>query len=145
MFQDRWPLSFFQTTVLAACFYGAYYVYWQLTVGVSRRRLSTLHTCKPTRKWRAHPLLFGLDFFYSTYKALKAHRALENIATHFWLHGANTVQINVLGKTFVSTIEPENLKSVLAKDFKNWRVGNERKKVLGPLLGEGIFTSDGAA
>jgi len=51
----------------------------------------------------------------------------------------------VLGKTFVSTIEPENLKSVLATDFKNWRVGNERKKFLGPLLGEGIFTSDGAA
>ncbi|KAK3166833.1 hypothetical protein OEA41_009958 [Lepraria neglecta] len=145
MFLDYYPLSFIQTLLSAACFYAAYYVYWYSTTGATQRRLAALHDCKTPRKWRTTSLLLGLDFFYDNYKALKAHRALEDFATRFWALGVNTVQISLLGKTFVSTIEPENLKSVLATDFKSWRLGEEREKVMAPFLGEGIFTSDGAA
>ncbi|KAL2059151.1 hypothetical protein ABVK25_000443 [Lepraria finkii] len=145
MFLDHCPLSFIQTLLSAACLYAAYYVYWYSTTGATQRRLAALHACKTPHKWRTTPLLFGLDLFYDSYKALKAHRALENFATRFWASGVNTVEISLLGKTFVSTIEPENIKSVLATDFKSWGLGEEREKVMVPFLGEGIFTSDGAA
>lgn len=145
MFLDHCPLSFIQTLLSAACLYAAYYVYWYSTTGATQRRLAALHACKTPHKCRTTPLLFGLDLFYDSYKASKAHRALENFATRFWALGVNTVEISLLGKTFVSTIEPENIKSVLATDFKSWGLGEEREKVMAPFLGEGIFTSDGAA
>ena len=44
----------------------------------------------------------------------------------------------------MTTIEPENVKQVLSLGFKDWGIGKERKKVMEPFLGDGIFTSDGA-
>lgn len=46
---------------------------------------------------------------------------------------------------FISTIEPENINSVLATDFKSFGLSESRKKILKPFLGEGIFTTDGTA
>ncbi|KAL8709380.1 MAG: hypothetical protein Q9220_005874 [cf. Caloplaca sp. 1 TL-2023] len=42
-------------------------------------------------------------------------------------------------------MEPENMKSVLATGFNSYSVGADRKKGLRPFLGNGIFTTDGAA
>ena len=61
----------------------------------------------------------------------------------FGLLGVKTADITVLTKTFVATTEPENLKCVLASKFSSYGLGEHRKKSLGPLLGEGIFTTDG--
>ena len=40
-------------------------------------------------------------------------------------------------------MESENLKAVLATDFKSWELPHERKKYMGEFLGQGIFTTDG--
>ena len=45
----------------------------------------------------------------------------------------------------IITTEPENIKMILATDFKSYSLGDHRKKIMIPLLGEGIFTTDGAA
>ena len=58
--------------------------------------------------------------------------------------GRNTAKLNVFGKTIFTTIEPENVKQVLSLSFKDWEIGEQRKKVMEPFLGEGIFTTDGA-
>jgi cytochrome P450 len=55
----------------------------------------------------------------------------------------NTFSNKVLNKKFIVTIEPQNVKTVLSLRFKDFGLGN-REKVLGPLLGQGIFTMDGA-
>ena len=52
--------------------------------------------------------------------------------------------MNVFGKEIVTTIEPENVKQVLSLGFRDWGIGEQRKKVMEPFLGEGIFTTDGA-
>ncbi|KAL8999435.1 MAG: hypothetical protein Q9169_001749 [Polycauliona sp. 2 TL-2023] len=41
-------------------------------------------------------------------------------------------------------MEPENIKSILATDFKSYSVGDARRQALVPILGNGIFTTDGA-
>jgi cytochrome P450 len=46
---------------------------------------------------------------------------------------------------YITTIEPEIIKSVLATDFKSFGLSESRKNHLKPFLGEGIFTTDGAA
>ncbi|KAJ5968453.1 hypothetical protein N7501_004701 [Penicillium viridicatum] len=42
------------------------------------------------------------------------------------------------------TFDPENLQAMLAKQFKDFHVGGERRGCMGPLLGKGIFINDGA-
>jgi hypothetical protein len=48
-----------------------------------------------------------------------------------------------MGKTFWVTREPENVKAILATNFKDFGIG-QRFRSMGALLGQGIFTSDGA-
>ena len=69
---------------------------------------------------------------------------LEFTKDNFARLGANTAHFTLLGRTLVVTIEPENLKCVMASDFRNFCLGDDRKKLLKPFLGEGIFTTDGA-
>ena len=75
---------------------------------------------------------------------MKARRALENFKQKILGLGKNTAMMNVFGKKIVTTIEPENIKQVLSLGFKDWGIGEQRKKVMEPFLGAGIFTSDGA-
>lgn len=43
----------------------------------------------------------------------------------------------------IATIEPRNVQSILSLDFKSFELGDHRKSVMVPFLGEGIFTTDG--
>lgn len=61
----------------------------------------------------------------------------------FDLLAAHTVRMSVLTMTVVATVEPENLKCVLASDFGSYSLGDGRKKLMRPVFGEGIFTTDG--
>lgn len=45
----------------------------------------------------------------------------------------------------MGTIEPENIKTILATSFKDFDLGPIRHASFNPLLGDGIFTLDGAA
>ena len=45
----------------------------------------------------------------------------------------------------IQTVEPENLKTMLAVNFKDYGLGDRRKTAFIPFLGRGIFTTDGAA
>ncbi|KAI9739599.1 MAG: hypothetical protein M1834_006317 [Cirrosporium novae-zelandiae] len=56
------------------------------------------------------------------------------------LHTPLTNQIKV-----ISTIDPENIQAILSTRFKDYGRVRSRVKALDPLLGEGIFTSDGQA
>lgn len=145
MFLTSCPLSLSQTLLLALISYTTYRLYTHLKLASAHRHLAASKGCKPPPKWRQSPFLFGLDIFYDSYKDMKAHCSLENTRTRFWALGANTVQMEVPGATLFSTIEPQNIKSVLATNFKDWGIGEGRKKMMEPFIGEGIFTSDGAA
>lgn len=47
-----------------------------------------------------------------------------------------------MGRVFVNTIDPENIKAILATNFNDFGLGH-RLHTFGPLLGSGIFTTDG--
>jgi cytochrome P450 len=48
-----------------------------------------------------------------------------------------------LGRPIIITIEPKNVQTILALKFKDFELGHYRNKALAPLLGQGIFASDG--
>lgn len=86
---------------------------------------------------------WGLDLFIENLRALKQHRLLELSHSRFEEMGVNTYQLVVMGRHAHATREPENLKVIQAMEFKKWSLGTGRKVNFRPLLGIGIFTTDG--
>lgn len=49
----------------------------------------------------------------------------------------------LFGTTMFETIDPENVKAILATNFKDWELGEMRHRAFRPVIGQNIFTSDG--
>ncbi|MCJ1306625.1 hypothetical protein MMC25_000268 [Agyrium rufum] len=130
--------------IAATVLYGIYYAYWQLTVGAAQRKIIAEHGCKPVNPLPQWETIIGWDLFNANRQAIKEKRLLSTNLKRFLDYG-RTWQVRVLGRTFISTIEPENLKQIQSLQFKNWSLGTERKVSFRVLLGDGIFTTDGAA
>ena len=77
--------------------------------------------------------------------ALKAHKLLELLSQRFVTVERNTYVTVALGKPTITTMESENVKAVLATDFKSWGLGDHRIKAIESVIGKGILTSEGAA
>lgn len=136
--------SFKQALIGAAVIYACYYIYWQLTVGARRRAMIKEHGCQPVKKFHVKDPIFGIDLMRLNLKALKERTLLETNYNRFKSEGVNTMTFPNLGRQIIVTTEPENLKSIQAKNFKAWGLGSRRKKSFQPFLGIGIFTTDGA-
>ncbi|KAI4151098.1 MAG: hypothetical protein LQ340_003693 [Diploschistes diacapsis] len=59
--------------------------------------------------------------------------------------GNRTFEHSIFGNHAITTMEPKNIQAILATQFKDFSLGERRRKWLTPLLGVGIFTSDGSA
>lgn len=134
--------------VVSIILYGIYYLRWQWTIGASRRRMIQEHGCQPPRS------VPELDTFASKVVALKflrenlqayQKRALLEVLTQRYAKFGNTISTKMMFSKTIMTIDPENLKAVLATNFKDWNLPDQRKSAFIPLLGHGIFTSDGPA
>ncbi|GAQ07671.1 cytochrome P450 52A12 [Aspergillus lentulus] len=96
--------------------------------------------CQPPAKGEAG--IFGISSFLRLRKAVKEKRWIELIAEQYGKYG-NTFAQTIFGQPLVATIEPENLKAVLATQFNDFELGTRHQEFY-PLLGDGIFTLDGA-
>ncbi|KAJ5654749.1 hypothetical protein N7490_001752 [Penicillium lividum] len=54
-----------------------------------------------------------------------------------------TFMIRNLGRDGIFTIDPKNIQAILATQFKEFELGDSRRRAMHPLLGTGIFTADG--
>ena len=61
----------------------------------------------------------------------------------FEVTNAHTISFGSLIGSLIMTREPENCKAVLSTSFRDYSIGEQRKKVLIPFLGEGILETDG--
>lgn len=151
----RFEIMFFlEFLSLTRCGFGllllyiGYYVHWELTIGTSRRRMIKTYGCKPVRyigdsnSWLN--LFVGWGLVKEAGKAVKNHTLLELILNRFSQNGA-TFGIRFLHYHNISTTEPENVKTMLSTNFQDWSLSSTRKKTFGPLIGKGIFTTDGPA
>ena len=139
-----YPLTLLQTLSTAVSLCVAYYIYLEITIALPRRRLAASKGCLPPPSFPAADPIFGLDLFYENCKAIQSHRALELFTERYWKLGRNTAKVKFFGKTIFTTIEPENVKQVCSLGFRDWEIGEQRKKVMKPFMGEGIFSTDGA-
>ncbi|KAM3425111.1 hypothetical protein BST61_g7075 [Cercospora zeina] len=127
-----------------ALLYAVYRIATALDRWRTRRALKRQKGCLDAPKWPQKDPILGLDIFFENIAALKARTLLELAADRFQQTGVTTFQLKALGRRIHTTIEPENLKVIQAIDHKKWSLGTRRKVGFRPLLGDGIFTTDGA-
>jgi hypothetical protein len=113
-----------------------------LTDKLSAWRYQRLHGLASAREMPQGERILG---FGQLRRMLKNTAAGISLQTHFEATKENgpTTSVVILGKKFVSTSDPENIKAVLATKFKDFDLG-ERNDAFSPFLGSGIFAADGA-
>ncbi len=135
------------TTLAAAVVFAA--VAYQLLqyVVLARKRQALIREkgALPISRLPQQERILGLQLFRENMRFLKEHKILERSYNRFKEMGVGTFSFCALGRTMYITIEPENLKTIQAVEFKKWGLGKRRKVGFRPLLGDGIFTTDGAA
>lgn len=97
---------------------------------------------QPVRRLPQPERIFGLSLFKSIAASSKAGTYLKDARERFEKNGY-THSIVLAGSTMIQTAEPENLKAVLGTLQGDYDSGTVRYNSAFPLLGKGIFTSDG--
>jgi cytochrome P450 len=105
-------------------------------------RFAKAHGCQPAPQMPQTERILGYSTFKSQVAQSKAKQILPAGLQRFNNFG-NTYTLVAMGRKLWFTREPENVKALLATNFKDFGIG-PRFKNLGTLLGQGIFTSDGA-
>lgn len=117
-----------------------YGVRW-VTKYLEERRFKKEHGCQPCPRLPQSERIMGLGLLMSQRDAAKKNILLQTSLSRFQTIG-HTWSASIFGKEFINTIDPENIKTILATNFDDWGLG-KRIETFGPLLGEGIFTTDG--
>lgn len=146
MFMTHLPLSKVGAAVVAVfiVYQVLSYLCWQLTTGAARRKIIRENSCKPLRHVPTKDPFFGIDLVYNSAVALKKHNFLQWQYEFITSLGSTTGLVPILHKRKVATIEPKVVQTVLSLDFNSFGLGSARDD-LKSFLGEGIFSTDGAA
>ncbi|CUS07417.1 unnamed protein product [Tuber aestivum] len=133
-------LAFKALFLLAAAFYLLLRLATYLLTAHKNRIFAKSHNCLPPRRFPS-PFL-GLPNWVRLMRAAKRGNVLEHITDRYPTYG-NTWKGRILIGTSIGTVEPENIKAILATNFKDFGLGPQRHANFYPLLGDGIFTLDG--
>lgn len=107
------------------------------------RHYERVHGCKKVPKSGNKDPFLGLDNLPGIIRAFREHRLLEWNREAFRRYG-NTFTVRELQRSAIVTIEPENVKTILSRNFSDYGLGH-RLAAFKPLLGDGIFDTDGEA
>ena len=133
-------------TTVASCILGAYILY-SLVVKI----LADRHHAKEAKRLGCKPVqaqqqnwFFGVKRIIEAIQHDKAKLFPDLVIDRFQQVGVPTFSYTILGTEGFLTIEPKNIQAILATQFHDFELGKVRRGNFFPLLGNGIFTSDGA-
>jgi hypothetical protein len=118
-----------------------FFIYTSLRTRLRHHQYARLHGCQPYPRLPQWDQFFGLDLLVADIAAAK-NRLLLSEALSKYNQLGSTWSFILMGHTSIATIDPENLKAILASQFDDFSVGG-RADLLGRLVGRGIFTNDG--
>ncbi|KAH3946677.1 hypothetical protein HBI56_068140 [Parastagonospora nodorum] len=119
--------------------------YWIVAKALTARReklFAASHGCGKLKMRPQWDRLFGIDFFFTVMKKRAKGQDLAYFNEMFQDIGS-TFGIVMMGFTLTMTNEPENIQTVLAKQFADFEIGESRSKGGQQMLGHGILNSDG--
>ena len=136
------------SVIAAFLLVGFYTLYRLVQYGITARRRSIIvreHGCKPYPKYPHRDPILGIDFFLENMKLTRTGGFLERTQQRYQEvnEGCWTFSQLLLGDTVLNTAEPENIKAILATQFKDFNLPPRRKAAFQPVFGHGIFTTDG--
>lgn len=101
--------------------------------------------CEDARKNTLVRWPWGLDGHWRAINAISNGADLfdDVILPRYEALNSFTIATKVFGLDGLDTIEPKNVQALLATNFNDFVLGDQRNKQLGALLGRSIFTSDG--
>lgn len=138
------PLTFHHLLAFLAVLV-LYKVQQRLSLSARHDLIIKEHGCKPIRRLpELENPFFEWRFLVNTMKAYRKHRLMELIQDRYNRLGY-TIRAKVMFRYIYQTAEPQNIKTILATKFNDWSLPDGRKRAFIPLLGQGIFTSDGPA
>jgi cytochrome P450 len=138
--RTRWP-SLRTKLLFALVFLLLTVLFTSIRRTLTRRHFARVHGCQPiARTFNREPFL-GLDTLPAGIEARKKHKILERNCDIFRTHGS-TFKLRELSRRAIVTLEPDNIKTVLSLKFQDYGI-NHRLAPFSPLLGEGIFDTDG--
>ncbi|KAF2280043.1 cytochrome P450 [Westerdykella ornata] len=127
---------------LAAAVVVGFALVRQLSLYLARRRIIKENGCEPCpHVYNKDPFL-GIDVLRDQLRRSRECTILEGNQQRFQNFRSNTFHSRMVTMPLIVTIEPENVKTILSLKFKDYSFG-ARYTALTPLLGEGIFNSDG--
>lgn len=101
------------------------------------------HGCSAAKTLPGSRRVLGITKLRESAARIKDGSYLELCRHRFSCAGTNTFASTALGKTALDTCDPENVRTILATNFKDWALGEDRRSAFSPLLGNGIFAADG--
>lgn len=122
---------------LACCFLIA-----KLAIYIENVRFAKAHGCEAVPQYPQPERILGWKLFREQVAHEKNKTLLEAGRARYNQVG-DTFSFTVMGQPFISTRDPENIKAILATNFKDFGIGR-RIDAFGALFGNGIFTADGA-
>lgn len=123
-------------TILMACIVreAAKHYYYK---AVSRK-----YGCSAPSKYSHKDPVLGLDLFYNIVKSIKQGNTIVPDMRRFSEYG-KTYQANSWGSNILFTMDSGNMQTIFTSAFDNFGVASLRYGPSVPLLGSGIFTTDG--
>ncbi|KAH8691466.1 putative cytochrome P450 alkane hydroxylase [Talaromyces proteolyticus] len=123
----------------AIVLYVAYFALTSIQAKYKHHRQAQAWECQDPRRVQAP--YFGVAGLVRSIKAYREKRLLTYIGSIHDEYG-NTFRQSSPIHAITSTIEPENVKTILATKFNDFGLGTRHRQFY-PLLGDGIFTLDG--
>lgn len=110
-----------------------------------RRKVQFSHGCAIPKALPVESnALFGIGKLQKSASHIKRGSYLELSEQRFKDAQCLTYRSTALGQTIIDTCDPKNIQAVLALNFRDWSLGEDRRRAFSPLLGNGIFAADGA-
>lgn len=132
----------FSTLLLLLCGLSLFYLVANTILRrITASRFKSFHSCLDPPALPQRERIIGFDVLKAGAAAVKAKNSLE-CAVRRIESTANTYSNTIVGLNIVTTIDPANIQTILAQKFNDYDLGG-RIYAWGPLVGKGVFTSDG--
>lgn len=136
------PSSAFTIGASVLIIYCLYKASISIPLYYRRRTFKAENGCQPLlRQFCSKDPVLGLDWIQANLKAIREKCFLDTLCRRFEDIGT-TYKTKILHQSAILTTEPENIKAILSLRFHDFALGN-RPSIMGKLLGEGIFTTEG--
>lgn len=107
------------------------------------RRRAKYSECRDPPRYPQKDVLLGVDVLRGIIAAVKSKCYLQKLHQDYTRYGS-TFSKHFLFSPIICTVEPDNLKSILSTNFRDYGITSVRKNAFRPFLGDNILTADGA-